>query len=97
MYVIVKGKVKGFRTRIDGEEKTLNVLAPEDAILGEMSLLDGLPRSASATATEKTIAFSLSRKDFHIFLQDNLSAALKIIEILSLRLRAADERLANEI
>jgi CRP-like cAMP-binding protein len=46
---------------------------------------------------EEIIAFSLSRKDFHIFLQDNLSAALKIIEILSLRLRAADERLANEI
>ncbi|OPY56015.1 MAG: cAMP receptor protein [Pelotomaculum sp. PtaU1.Bin035] len=79
MYIIVKGKIKIYRTGKDGKEQTLSELTSSD-ILGEMSLLDGLERSASAVAIEETILFSLSRNDFQIFLQNNFQVALNIAD-----------------
>lgn len=97
MYIILTGKVKIYRTGKDGAVKILSVLTNEDEIMGEMSLLDGHTRSASAKAMEDSMLFSLSRKDFQTFLHDNFPVAIKIIETLSLRLRAADESLTKEI
>ncbi|MCL6479942.1 MAG: cyclic nucleotide-binding domain-containing protein [Peptococcaceae bacterium] len=93
MYIILNGKVRVYQSSKDGITQTLGVLTRSEP-LGEMSLLDGLARSASAVVMEETILFCLSRHDFQIFLQSNFTAALKIIETLSLRLRTANERLA---
>ncbi|MDF9407524.1 cyclic nucleotide-binding domain-containing protein [Pelotomaculum isophthalicicum JI] len=94
MYIIVQGKVEISRTGKDGQVRILAQLEHPD-MLGEMTLLDGKPRSATAIAGEDSILFSLSRQDFQIFLKSNFPVALKIIETLSLRLRTADEQLGQ--
>src|SRR5262245_57189491 len=50
LFVIVFGQVKIVRTDRDGREVILSILGPR-SIFGEMSILDGLSRSASAVAT----------------------------------------------
>ena len=52
LFVIVAGEVKISLPSETGEEAILATLAPGD-VFGELALLDGAPRSASATALER--------------------------------------------
>lgn len=58
-----RGAVMVFRTAPTGERAVLTVMRPPDTI-GEVSLLDGAPRSASAEAIEDCHALALSRSAF---------------------------------
>src|SRR5262245_24277206 len=49
LYVITSGIVRIYLTSADGREATIN-LSEEGEVIGEMALLDGLPRSAGAAA-----------------------------------------------
>jgi CRP/FNR family transcriptional regulator, cyclic AMP receptor protein len=49
LYVVRSGRVRVFVQSVHGEEMTLSVLGPGDT-LGELSMIDGEPRSASAQA-----------------------------------------------
>lgn len=60
LYIVAEGMVKVTVTSVDGREMLLATVRPPEAI-GEMSLVDGGPRSASATAAEPTTALALRR------------------------------------
>ncbi|MFH1911986.1 MAG: cyclic nucleotide-binding domain-containing protein [Pseudomonadota bacterium] len=60
LYMIAAGKIKIIRQSRDGDEVILAVLSTGD-FCGEMSLLDGLPRSADAIAVEETHLYGLNR------------------------------------
>lgn len=91
MYIIISGKVLIYSKSATGEEMAIQTLEPSD-FFGEMSLLDGGLRSAGARALEQSITFSLARKDFLEFLNNYPKAAIKIIEMLSKRLRQTNVR-----
>jgi CRP-like cAMP-binding protein len=61
LYVVVSGLVKVVVTSEDGEEMVLVTLGPGEA-LGELSIVDGGPRSASAEALEPTVALLITRE-----------------------------------
>jgi CRP/FNR family transcriptional regulator, cyclic AMP receptor protein len=61
LYVLVSGLVKVVVTSEDGEEMVLVTLGPGEA-LGELSIVDGGPRSASAEALEPTVALMITRE-----------------------------------
>jgi CRP/FNR family transcriptional regulator, cyclic AMP receptor protein len=63
LIVLKRGSVAVFRTAPTGERAVLSVMRPPD-VFGELSLLDGLPRSASAEALEDCSALALSRGAF---------------------------------
>ncbi len=63
LIVLRRGAVMVFRTSPTGERAVLNVIRPPDTF-GEVSLLDGSPRSASAEAIEDCQALALSRGAF---------------------------------
>ncbi len=63
LLVLLSGAVSVFRSAPSGERALLSVVRPPD-VLGEVSILDGAPRSASAEAIENTTALSLSRPAF---------------------------------
>jgi CRP/FNR family cyclic AMP-dependent transcriptional regulator len=58
--VVVSGLVKVYRTSPDGDEMLLVTLGPA-AVFGELPMVDGGPRSASAAAVEPTTVLSVSR------------------------------------
>jgi len=59
-------------------------------IVGEMSLIDEHPSSASVIALEGAQVLQISRDNFQIFLANNLSAGQSLMKTLSLRLRESD-------
>jgi CRP-like cAMP-binding protein len=76
------------------EVAVLALLGPGEC-LGEMALFDGKPRSTTATATEATMTFMVSRGDFVAWVSERPAAALALLETLSLRLRRANENMTD--
>ena len=88
-YLILSGRVEILR---DGQ--SLGAFGPGD-FFGEMSLLDQAPRSATIRAIEESTCLMLSSWDFKALLEKYPSIAVKLLEVLSRRLRVADERIGR--
>jgi CRP/FNR family transcriptional regulator, cyclic AMP receptor protein len=86
LYLIESGLVRIFVLSETGQEMTLNVHGPGECF-GEISLLDGKPRSAGAVALEPTVTYALHRDDFLRCLRDYPVLAQRIVELLAERLR----------
>lgn len=93
-YIIVKGKVKIVVNADDGREHILGVLQDGD-FFGEMSLIDGQPRSASAIAVEDVQMVTIQRDEFLKLLRSNPEISLKLLVTLSQRLRTADRNMES--
>ena len=63
---------------------------------GEMALLDNYRRSATVTATEPTKTLAMLRSDFVAELRANADLAVEMLQLMSRRVRDADERLAHD-
>ena len=94
LFLIRKGIVRISKMFAEGDEKTLVVLGPED-IFGEMAIIDGLPRSATARVTEDAELISLKKKDFESLCQEDPELALRlvmnIVKVFSKRIREAND------
>lgn len=88
-YMIIAGRVEILRDGV-----SLGAFGPGD-FFGEMSLLDSAPRSATIRALDQTSCLMLSSWDFKAVLERHPSIAIKLLEVLSRRLRVADERLGR--
>jgi uncharacterized membrane protein len=96
MYLIEGGRVRIHIKDDDGEEVTLAELAAGD-FFGEMSILDGKPRSATATVAEDARLAVLSRRHFHDFLRRSPEVALSMLAAIAERLRQTDEMLRQRV
>ncbi|MHB8109362.1 MAG: Crp/Fnr family transcriptional regulator [Syntrophorhabdaceae bacterium] len=80
--------------------KTICDIGPGRTV-GEMSIIDGLPRSASAMALQETTVLVLTRDNFNILLKDNPGLGVKLFQklaqMISHRLRVSDWMLAEYI
>jgi CRP-like cAMP-binding protein len=63
LHVLVEGRVKISRESAEGEEAIVVILSPGDTF-GQIVLLDGAPRSATATAIEPTETLTIARSTF---------------------------------
>ena len=94
MYVIREGQVSVSKLSKDGREMVLDFLGPGD-FFGEMSLIDGEPRSASVRTLRATRMFVLSETVFLTALRASPELALSLIRELSRRLREVDEQVGG--
>src|SRR5512144_796422 len=88
MFILQTGKVRIFKN-IDGFDQTLTVLEKGD-FFGEMSILEGLPRSASAESEEDCELIKINSANFVAMIKSNIEIAIRIMRKLSLRLREAN-------
>lgn len=75
-----------------GEHVPLNTLGP-GGFFGEISLLDGGPRTATVRAVEPTELLVLDREALHTFLRQRPDVAIEILTVMGLRQRASTEQL----
>jgi CRP-like cAMP-binding protein len=68
---------------------------PAGEFFGEMALLDGKPRSASAAALTKCELLVLERRDFLTLLERSSTACLNLMQLLCERIRSSDERISE--
>ncbi len=91
LYVLKNGKVRiTIATNPDRAEVEVGIYGPGD-VLGEMALLDDLPRSATVTAIEDVTALLLPVWEFRTILQTHPDMSLKLLGVLSRRLRKAQQ------
>jgi CRP-like cAMP-binding protein len=94
LHIVVEGGVRVAVLSARGEEATVALLGPGECV-GDLALLDGRPRSASAIAALPTKTLVVTRGDFIAWLSQRPRAALALLETLSLRVRRMDEALAD--
>lgn len=90
LYILKSGLVKITIEDQHGDEMILRILYPTD-FFGEMSLLDGMPRSATVTAQEPSEVLTLSREHFLSIIEHSPKILLKMTTVLSHRLRKTNE------
>lgn len=94
LHLIERGRVKVTIPSSSGEELILAILGAGD-LLGELSLIDGKPRSATVQALEETETVCLHRKDLLALMRNRFDVVEKILEVLARRIRDTDMLLAD--
>lgn len=92
VYFIVKGTLKVHVPQPDGNDVILAILGPGD-VVGEMSLIDQIERSANVLTQEESILLWMDRAAFQECLETIPKLSQNMIRILSRRVRAADEHI----
>ena len=95
MYIIEDGAVDIVASN-DKQRVTLASLFKQQ-YFGELSLLDGAPRSASAVASRDTSLLALERDDFVEFVKKRPAAALSIMHEVGERMRATNELMTRTV
>lgn len=88
MFVVQSGAVR-ISKEIGGDDKQLAILGPGE-FLGEMAILNGKPRTATATIIETTRCLVIDSKTLETMIAKNTEIALRLIKKLAKRLDSAD-------
>jgi CRP/FNR family transcriptional regulator len=96
LFIITKGTARITRKNSpDGAEEVLGT-AGAGEVIGELALLDDLPRSATVTAVDEVTILALPLWEFRRFLRRSLrndpDVGLALLVVLSRRLRKAEHR-----
>lgn len=94
LFIIGKGRVKVSIQSEDGREVVLSILGASE-FFGEMSLLDGKPRSATVVALEDTEALVLRRVDLLRLIERFPQLAIQFLSELTARLRKTDRKIES--
>ncbi|WP_029582592.1 Crp/Fnr family transcriptional regulator [Bradyrhizobium sp. URHD0069] len=96
LIAVISGTVKISISSADGRSAILNLIGVGE-IFGEVALLDGLARTADATANTNCEIFVIDRRDFIPFVRSQPALAMKIIELLCTRLRWTSDQVEEVI
>ncbi len=90
MFIVEDGAVRIYVPGTQGADLTLATMQPGE-FFGDLSLLDGRPRSASAEAARNAVLLTLERADLTELVQSRPQAALAILTVIAERLRETDQ------
>jgi CRP/FNR family transcriptional regulator, cyclic AMP receptor protein len=94
-YIVREGSFRVTREHSDGRAITLATLGPGE-VFGELAMLDGDVRSASAEALSDGELLALPAKDVRALLARHPEISVKLVSALVRRLRAANERISRQ-
>src|SRR6516164_9267378 len=86
LFIVRRGSVQVFVEDCTGETIILSENLPGD-VFGEISLLDGGPRTATAVATDETEALVMNRGDLLDLITKHPHAAMDLLSVMGRRLR----------
>jgi CRP/FNR family transcriptional regulator, cyclic AMP receptor protein len=96
LFAVISGTVKISTSSADGRSAIFNLIGPGE-IFGEVALLDGLARTADATANTNCEVFVIDRREFIPFVKSQPALAMKFIELLCKRLRWTSDQVEQVI
>ena len=92
MIMITQGRIKASLMTPQGKEFALRYFE-SGTLIGEMSVLDGEPRSADATATIATEGYVIGKKEFQLLLATHKPASDAVTRFLCQRVRETTRQL----
>jgi len=90
LYGVAAGRIRISACGSGGQEVFLNIMEPGDTF-GEIAVMDGLPRTAAATALDQATLMIIKRQDFLQLLEREPQLALHLLKLLCERLRWTSE------
>jgi CRP-like cAMP-binding protein len=96
LFVVVSGRIAIASRAIDGRESVFALMEAGD-LLGEMGLLDGLPRSAEARALESSQVLAIPFEPVRTVFEADPQLLWGVVRLLVGRLRTTDEALADSV
>lgn len=93
VYVILHGTVKVY-TEQGGRDAILSILGSGD-VIGEMSLIDSVGRSASVVTLEDSLMLWMDKTTFYYMLDNFPPIAKNLVKILSARVRLSDQMIQS--
>ena len=96
LYIVLSGKIKLGRRAADGRQNLVSIMGPSD-MLGELSLFDPGPRTATATAVTDTRLARLKKSSLRPWLNIRPEIAEQLLRVLARRLRRTNNMLADLI
>jgi len=96
LIAVISGTVKISVSSPDGRSAILNLIGPGETF-GEVAVLDGLARTADATANTNCEIYVIDRRDFLPFVRSQPALAMKFIELLCTRLRWTSDQVEEVI
>ena len=96
LYIVISGIVRIYLTADDGREATISLLE-DGEMIGEIALLDGLPRSAGAAALTETRLIFIPHRPLCELLDSSTKLARQVMLMLCERLRAANGQVDQAI
>ncbi len=94
LFVIQHGRVRVTRSTADGGEPIELAIVGPGSVVGEIGVLDGLPRTATVVAMQDTEVLELDADALAEIMVQYPSAAVALLHVVSGRLRDADELVA---
>jgi CRP-like cAMP-binding protein len=89
-YVIQSGRVKLLKN--EGEtERSLDILQPPE-MFGEMAILEGSPRSATAIAVDEVKALEFNAQNFELLMTGNPQIGINLLRIFAKRIYDSKRR-----
>jgi CRP/FNR family cyclic AMP-dependent transcriptional regulator len=86
LYGVMTGRLRIHANGVDGRDALLNIMGPGD-IFGEIALIDGLPRTADATAIDRVELMMLRRAEFLELVRRENELSLHLLQLTCRRLR----------
>ncbi|MDR3724720.1 MAG: Crp/Fnr family transcriptional regulator [Terracidiphilus sp.] len=86
MYIVSQGRVRIFKTSVNGREQVLSVEGAGGTV-AELPVFDGGAYPASVVALEDTEIVFISRRDFQACCVEHPEVALKVLAVVGARLR----------
>ena len=96
LYIVRRGSVQAYVEDCMGETIILSENLSGD-VFGEISLLDGGPRTANAVATDETETLVMNRGDLLDLITRHPHAAMDLLAVMGRRLRSTDELLRTHV
>ena len=93
LYVVSRGELAVTKD-VDGTEQVLATL-PAGSFVGELSMLNGEPRSATVKARTDCVVRVYDRDSFETLLRNNPSVAIRLVYELAARLQRSNTMLAE--
>jgi len=92
-YRVEEGLLKASVSTSDGGERILAIFAP-GSLVGELSMIDGMTRSATVVALRRSKLSRISRANFEAFVRSDPDFCRHVVALLASRLRETNVALA---
>jgi len=96
-YIVAEGGVVISKKMIDGEEERILRVGGRGDMVGEMAMIQNVPRAATVRTTSECTVLEMEKKDFETILSHSPHMAMDIIRITLDRLRSNDQTMIADL
>ncbi|NLI75467.1 MAG: cyclic nucleotide-binding domain-containing protein [Candidatus Riflebacteria bacterium] len=92
IYIVKSGKINILKRNSSGQDSVLVTLG-KDSVIGDMAVIDDMPRSASVATVQDTTFLIITKHDFRALLGSSPEVAVQILKLMTERLRKTNASL----